>query len=240
MGNDIELLREGASTLGLTLTLDQLEQFKEYMNYTLEVNKTMNLTAITEDREFIIKHFLDSLTLSQVYNFENTERVLDMGTGAGFPGIPLKILYSEAKFVLVDSLNKRIQFLKNVVEKLNLKNIHCIHGRAEQLGQEKDYRETFNVVVSRAVAPLAILSEYCIPFLKTDGVFLCLKGPKYKEEIQRSMGAIKKLGGKLEEVKPIKLPFSDITHYILIIRKINKTPTRYPRKPGKPTKSPIK
>lgn len=238
--NDIEFLREGAKKLGLTLTSSQLKQLKDYKDYTLEINKSLNLTSITEDEDFIIKHFLDSLTLSNVYDFSKVNRIMDMGTGAGIPGIPMKILYPEIPFVLVDSLNKRIQFLKDVVERLKLKSIDCIHGRAEELGQDKRYRETFDVVISRAVAHLAVLSEYCIPFLKPNGVFLCLKGPKYKEEIEEGRRAILKLGARLEGVESLQLPFSDITHYILIIKKTEHTPTKFPRKPGKPTKSPIK
>ena len=240
MVTDIELLREGGKALGLTLTSRQLEQFIKYKDFTLEVNKTMNLTSIKDDKEFIIKHFLDSLTLSKIWNFHNNDRVLDMGTGAGFPGIPLKILYPRTSFVLVDSLNKRIGFLKKLVGELGLENIECIHGRAEDLGQNTDLREGFDLVVSRAVAHLAILSEYCIPFVKKGGTFLCLKGPRYKEEIDEGRPAISKLGGSLKEVIPVNLPLSDITHYILIIRKIKSTPTKYPRKSGMPTKNPIK
>lgn len=238
--SDKDLIREGAHQLGISLNQKQLDQLEEYKDIVLEVNKSMNLTGITEDREFIIKHFLDSFTVAKVQNFKGVNSVLDMGTGAGFPGMVLKILYPQIPFVLVDSLNKRIEFLKDVVESLRLEKIECIHGRAEELGQNPHYRESFNIVVSRAVANLAILSEYCLPFVNGNGSFLCLKGPRYKEELKESQGAITKLGGKLEEVEKIELPFSDIAHYILRIRKIKHTPTKYPRKPGKPTKSPIK
>lgn len=238
--NDIELIMEGAKKMGLTLTTSQLKQFKEYKEYTLDINKSLNLTSIVDDKEFIVKHFFDSFTLSNVHNFSEVKSVMDMGTGAGIPGIPMKILYPEISFVLADSLNKKIAFLKDVVDKLKLEKIECIHGRAEELGQDISFRESFDVVVSRAVANLAVLSEYCIPFLKLNGIFLCLKGPKYKEEIKEGKGAILKLGGSLEAVESVKLPFSDITHYILMIKKIRHTPTKYPRKPGKPTKSPMK
>jgi 16S rRNA (guanine527-N7)-methyltransferase len=238
--NDLALLREGSKELGLTLTSSQLKQLKDYKDYTLKINNSLNLTSIVDDKEFIIKHFLDSFTLSSIYDFSEVKSVMDMGTGAGIPGIPMKILYPEVSFVLADSLNKRIGFLKDVVDKLKLEKIDCIHGRAEELGQDIRFRESFDVVISRAVANLAVLSEYCIPFLKLNGTFLCLKGPKYKEEIQKGKGAILKLGGSLEGVESIKLPFSDITHYILIIKKIRHTPTKFPRKPGKPTKSPMK
>lgn len=235
-----EFILEGAKALGVPLGEKQLDQLEEYKEYMLEVNQSMNLTSITEDREFIIKHYLDSFTVSQVYDFKGINSVMDMGTGAGLPGIPLKILYPETSFVLTDSLNKRIQFLQNVVERLQLKNIECIHGRAEELGRQPKCRESFDVVVSRAVANLAVLAEYCLPFVKVGGVFLCLKGPKYKEELEESAVAISKVGGQVESIQSISLPFSDITHYVLIIRKVQQTPTKYPRKPGKPTKNPIK
>lgn len=238
--SDKDLIREGAHELAISLTQKQLDQLKEYKDILLEVNKSMNLTAITEDREFIIKHFFDSFTLTRVYDFKRVDSILDIGTGAGLPGMVLKILYPQISFVLVDSLNKRIEFLKDVVESLHLEKIKCIHGRAEKLGQDPFYRESFDIVVSRAVANLAVLSEYCLPFVNVNRCFLCLKGPKYKEELKESQGAITKLGGKLEKIEKIKVPFSDITHYILRIRKIKHTPTKYPRKPGKPTKNPIK
>lgn len=238
--NDVETLIEGAKSLDITLTSSQIQRLKDYKDYTLEINKSLNLTSIIEDKDFIIKHFLDSFTLSNVYDFSKAERVMDLGTGAGIPGIPLKILYPETSFVLVDSLNKKVQFLKDVVKMLKLNKIDCIHGRAEELGQDQKYRESFDVVISRAVAHLAVLSEYCIPFLKINGTFLCLKGPKYKEEIEEGEAAILKLGGRLKGIETIQLPFSDITHYILEIKKIKDTPTKFPRKPGKPTKNPIK
>ncbi|WP_213818623.1 16S rRNA (guanine(527)-N(7))-methyltransferase RsmG [Garciella nitratireducens] len=237
---DKELIKEGAEKLGILLTPKQIDQLKEYKDILLQVNQTINLTAITEEQEFIVKHFLDSFTVARVYDFKKVNSVLDIGTGAGFPGMVLKILYPEVPFILVDSLNKRIRFLKDVVEKLHLKNIECIHARAEELGQNLQYRESFDVVVSRAVAPLVVLSEYGLPFIKVNGMFLCLKGPKYKEELRESKGAISKLGGKLENIEKIELPFSDMSHFILKIQKIEPTPTKYPRKPGKPTKSPIK
>ena len=238
--NNKELLLAGAEELGINLSSQQIEQLLEYKNIVIEVNQSMNLTSITDDREFIIKHYLDSFTIDKAIDFTKVYKVLDMGTGAGFPGVPLKILYPEISFVLADSLNKRIQFLSETTQKIGLENIHCVHGRAEELGQNTEYREAFDVVVSRAVANLTVLAEYCIPFVKNNGIFLCLKGPNYEEELRESKKALKVLGGELKEIVEVKLPFSDITHYILVIKKVKQTPTKFPRKPGKPTKSPIK
>lgn len=237
---DRQMLIEGAEKLGIGLTQRQVEQLQEYKNYTLEINKSLNLTSITEDKDFLIKHFLDSFTLNKVYDFTKAGNMIDIGTGAGVPGIPMKILHPHIELTLVDSLKKKVNFLEDVVGKLELKKVECVHARAEDLGQDLEYRESFDLVVSRAVAHLAILSEYCIPFLKMGGTFLCLKGPKHKEEIEDSKAAIEKLGGRLENVECVKLPFSDILHYILVIRKTKQTSEKFPRNPGKPAKSPIK
>lgn len=238
--NNKELLLAGAEELGINLSAQQIEELLAYKDIVVEVNQSMNLTSITEDRDFIVKHFLDSFTIGKAIDFTKVYRVLDMGTGAGFPGVPLKVLYPNISFVLADSLNKRIQFLKDTTEKIGLSKIDCIHGRAEDLGQDPKYRESFDVVVSRAVANLAVLAEYCIPFLKVNGTFLCLKGPNYEEELKESKKALRLLGGEMQEIVEVKLPFSDIVHYILVIKKTKQTPTKFPRKPGKPTKSPIK
>lgn len=238
--NNKEFLIKGAKELHLDLQEDQVKKLLDYKEYVLERNKSMNLTSITEDREFIIKHFFDSFTLNKAHSFKKEEKVLDLGTGAGIPGIPLKILFPDNYFLLADSLNKRIGFLKEVVDKLGLEDVECVHGRAEELGQDQKYREEFDLVLARAVSNLAVLAEYALPFVKKGGRFLCLKGPSYDKELKEGERALKVLGGKLKEVIKIPLPFSDITHYILVIEKISKTPTKYPRKPGKPTKNPIK
>lgn len=237
---DKQILIEGAQKLGIELTQGQLEQLQQYKDYTLEINKSLNLTSITEDKDFLIKHFLDSFTLNKIYDFTKAENMIDIGTGAGVPGIPMKILYPHIELTLVDSLKKKVHFLKDVIGKLKLKKVECVHARAEDLGQDLEYRESFDLVMSRAVAHLTVLSEYCIPFLKLNGTFLCLKGPKYKEEIEDSKVAIEKLGGRLERVQCVQLPFSEISHHILVIRKIKHTPAKFPRKAGKPTKNPIK
>lgn len=166
--------------------------------------------------------------------------MIDVGTGAGFPGIPLKIMNENIKLTLLDSLNKRINFLKIVAEDLELDNIEFCHGRAEDYGKDPNYREQFDVCVSRAVANLAVLTEYCLPFIKVGGYFIAQKGPKKDEELQDAKKAIKILGGEIESVLEVKIPFSDITHSIVLIKKVNETPKQYPRKAGKPTKNPIK
>lgn len=219
------------------LEKDQIEQFYNYMNLLLEWNEKINLTAITEPKEVIIKHFVDSLTISKYISKGAT--LVDMGTGAGFPGIPLKIYRKDIKITLVDSLNKRIKFLDEVIEKLNLKEIETIHARAEEFGRNLKYREKFDIATSRAVANLATLSEYLIPIVKVNGNCICMKGPDIEEELENGKKAIKILGGKISKVDKFELPNTDIRRTILIVDKVEKTPSKYPRKPGIPAKEPI-
>lgn len=216
---------------------EQQKNFFEYMNLLLEWNEKINLTAITEPCEVIKKHFLDSLTILD--EIKENESVIDVGTGAGFPGIPLAIC-SKANFILVDSLNKRINFLKEVKEKINLNNIEIYHARAEEFAKNKLYREKFDVAVSRAVAPMNILVEYLIPFVKVGGKIVCMKGPKAEEELEEAKKAIEILGGKVEQIKEFNLGEEQISRKIIIIKKIKNTPNKYPRKPGTPAKEPIK
>ncbi len=216
---------------------EQQKNFFEYMNLLLEWNEKINLTAITEPCEVIEKHFLDSLTILD--EIKENESVIDVGTGAGFPGIPLAIC-SKANFILVDSLNKRINFLKEVKEKINLNNIEIYHTRAEEFAKNKLYREKFDVAVSRAVAPMNILVEYLIPFVKVGGKIVCMKGPKAEEELEEAKKAIEILGGKVEQIKEFNLGEEQISRKIIIIKKIKNTPNKYPRKPGTPAKEPIK
>ena len=219
------------------LEKDQIEQFYSYMNLLLEWNEKINLTAITEPKEVIIKHFIDSLTIAKYIPQGAT--LVDMGTGAGFPGIPLKIYRKDIKITLVDSLNKRIKFLNEVIEQLNLEEIETIHARAEEFGRNSKYREGFDIATSRAVANLATLSEYLVPLVKVNGKCICMKGPDIEEEIQNGRKAIKVLGGNISKVDSFKLPYTDIKRTVLIVDKIEKTPTKYPRKPGMPAKEPI-
>lgn len=214
------------------------QQFEDYMHLLLEWNEKINLTAITEEDEIILKHFIDSLTISKYIEKEKT--IVDVGTGAGFPGIPLRIARKDLKVTLVDSLNKRILFLNEVIQKLGLKEIETLHYRAEEFGQNKKYRESFDVATSRAVANLSTLVEYLLPLVKVGGICVCMKGSEIKEELENSKKAIEILGGEIQEVEEFYLPGTDIKRSIVIVKKISSTPKKYPRKPGTPAKEPIK
>ena len=203
-----QILKEYLKEIKIELTKEQIEQFYKYMELLLEWNEKINLTAITEPKEVILKHFVDSLTI--VKYIENGTSLVDMGTGAGFPGIPLKILRPDIKITLVDSLNKRINFLNEVISNLKLKNIETIHSRAEEFGKNKKYRESFDIATSRAVANFSTLSEYLIPLVTKNGKVIYMKGSDVKEELEEAKNAIKILGGKIEEQEDFYLPKSDI------------------------------
>lgn len=223
--------------LNINLNNEQIKQFYEFMNLLIEKNKVMNLTGITEPKEIILKHFIDSLTILK--HIEENNRVIDIGTGAGFPGIPLKIAQNSLEMTLLDSLNKRINFLNEVIDITKLDKVRTIHGRAEDFGQNLEYREKFDVAVSRAVAPLNILIEYMLPFIKIGGKCICMKGNNCEEEIENAKNPIEILGGKIEQIEKINLSKSDNKRTILVIKKIKKTDKQYPRKAGIPTKKPI-
>ena len=218
--------------------VEQLEQFFVYMNMLIEWNEKMNLTAIIEPNEIILKHFIDSITI--LNEIENNSKIIDVGTGAGFPGVPLGIMNPTLKITLADSLNKRLIFLQEVVTKLNLKNIEIINARAEDLGQNKRYRESFDIATSRAVANLSTLSEYLIPLVKKDGKVISMKAGGAQEEIKAAEKAIKTLGGKIDKIEEFNLPQTDIERTIILIKKEEHTPGKYPRKSGIPSKEPIK
>lgn len=209
-----------------------------YRDLMLEWNKKINLTAITEEKEVDIKHFLDSLSLFKTKYLEGEKTLIDIGTGAGFPGIVLKIYNKDLKITLLDSLNKRIKFLNEVIDELKLDKIETVHGRAEELGRNKDFREKYDIATSRAVANLSTLLEYDLPFVKVGGYFIAMKGPEYKAELEKADNAIKKLGGELKEVIEVELPM-DIKHYLIIIKKISPTDKTYPRAGGKPKSKPL-
>ena len=217
-------MQEKSTALGVRFFMEQAEQFFEYMNLLIEWNEKMNLTAITEPTEIIEKHFIDSLTI--LNKIDNNQKVVDVGTGAGFPGIPLSIMNPTLKITLVDSLNKRLIFLQEVVAKLNLKNIEIVHARAEEFGQNKKYRENFDIATSRAVANLSTLSEYLIPLVKVGGKVISMKASEAQEEINQAQKAIDVLGGKINKIEEFNLPQSDIGRTIIIIetysRKISK------------------
>lgn len=234
-----ELFRKKAEELGITLTLEMQEKFDAYYELLVEWNKVMNLTGITEYEEVNEKHFLDSLALVKAECMENISSVIDVGTGAGFPGIPLKIVFPHLKVTLLDSLNKRIKFLNEVIGKLNLKDIETIHGRAEDFAKQKEYREEYDICVSRAVANLSTLSEYCLPYVKKGGSFISYKSGEVDEEIKASQKAVKILGGSVEDVVKFTLPGSDIGRSFVKIKKLENTPKKYPRKAGLPAKEPL-
>lgn len=229
-------LKEKAKILGIHISDVQADQFYNYMQLLLEWNQKMNLTAITEPEEVILKHFIDSITI--IPYLEDSEKILDIGTGAGFPGIPLKILLENKNFTLIDSLNKRINFLQIVIDDLELNNIQAVHGRAEDF--IKGQRETYDIATSRAVAKLNVLLEYMLPFVKIGGKCICMKSIEIEEEIKEAETSIRILGGEIEKIDNIILPNSDIKRKIIVIKKVKPTPNKYPRKAGTPAKEPIK
>jgi 16S rRNA (guanine527-N7)-methyltransferase len=232
-------LQQGLQQLNLTASPEVIGKFELLKELLVEWNEKINLTAITESEEVNIKHFVDSATCLATGYIKDGDEIIDVGTGAGFPGVPIKILNESLKVTLLDSLNKRIKYLEDVVSKLELKDVKLVHARAEDGGINKQYREKYDVALSRAVAAMNILCEYCLPFVKVGGYFICQKGPAYKEELDNAAKAIETLGGRIKEVKSYILPNSEITHYIIIIEKIRETPTKYPRKAGKPSSDPI-
>ncbi len=237
---DKNLLINSFKELNIELNDTQVQQFEVYSNMLIETNKVMNLTSITDEDEVVLKHFADSVSLLKEFNIPQDASIIDVGCGAGFPSMPLKIVMPDNKFTLVDSLNKRINFLEQVTEAINIDKIELLHSRAEDLGQNPDYRESFDFGVARAVASLNVLCEYLLPFVKVGGKLIALKGKNYQEEIEESKKAINVLGGEISDVKAVKIPNTDIIHYIVFIDKIAQTPKNYPRKAGKATKKPIK
>lgn len=239
MEYNLEKLKSGLNKLQIELSDDQMQQFLTYYEMLIEKNKVMNLTAITEFEEVVEKHFLDSLSLVQQIDLNQPLKILDLGTGAGFPGIPLKIAFPELEIVLMDSLNKRINFLNEVITVLKLEKITAIHGRAEEMARKPEYREQFDLCVSRAVANLASLSEYCLPFVALQGNFISYKSGEIEEEVNQSKKAIFLLGGKIKDVKKFRLVETDAERSFVQIEKVKRTPKTYPRKAGTPSKSPI-
>lgn len=234
------VLTEKVKELSIVLNDKQIQQFEQYYNILVEWNKVMNLTAITEYEEVVEKHFLDSLTIVNAIHVKKIETLIDVGTGAGFPGIPLKIAFPHLKVTLLDSLNKRIKFLNEVINLLELNDIKAIHGRAEDYAKQAEYREQYDICVSRAVANLATLSEYCLPYVKVDGLFVPYKSGEIDEELKSSEKAVSILGGKVDEVVKFQLPGTDIGRSFVKIHKIKETKKKYPRKAGMPTKEPLK
>lgn len=236
----IEFLRhvkQKAQEIGYTLQEEQLEQFFTYKELLIEWNKKMNLTAIEQEEDIITKHFIDSLSIASY--IPDTTKIIDIGTGAGFPGIPLKILKKDLSITLLDSLNKRITFLEEVIRNLSLENIQAVHARAEELAHKEEYREQYDIAVSRAVAPMHTLLEYMLPYVKIGGKCICMKGPNLQEESKDLQNCLETLGGEIEKIEEIVLPETEIKRNIMLIKKENKTPKKYPRNPGMPSKKPL-
>lgn len=234
---DLSNFKKGLNQLSITLTDKQMEQFICYYEMIIEKNKVMNLTAITDFNEVIEKHFLDSLSLIREVDLSQKISILDLGTGAGFPGVPLKIAFPNLKITLADSLNKRILFLQDVINELKIENIDTIHSRAEELAADKKYRESYDLCVSRAVANLSTLSEYCIPFVKLNGKFISYKSGECDKEVEDAKHAISVLGGKLYKVD--KFSIGESGRSFVMIDKVKHTPKQYPRKAGTPSKNPL-
>ena len=233
-----EIFKKLAKEINLDIDRSKIVKFYEYMNLLLEWNEKINLTAITEQNDIILKHFIDCLTIKKY--LKDNDKIVDIGTGAGFPGIPLAIMSEANKFTLVDSLNKRVNFLNDVKEKIDLKNIEAIHSRAEEFGQNKIYREKYDIAVSRAVANLSVLLEYLLPTVKVGGKVICMKGSQVQDEINEAKYALKELGGVIKLTDEFCLPETDMKRNIIVIEKIKNTPKKYPRKSGTPSKQPLK
>lgn len=239
MNYNLNRFYHGLQELDINLSEDQIKQFLIYYEMLIEKNKVMNLTAITEFDEVVEKHFLDSLSLVEIADLHKSQKVLDLGTGAGFPGIPLKIAFPELEITLMDSLNKRILFLQDVIDELSLENVEAVHGRAEEAARNKNYREQFDLCLSRAVANISTLSEYCLPFVKVGGVFISYKSSNIDKELDQGKKGIYLLGGKVSDVHKFSLPDSDLQRSFVVIQKEKKTPKVYPRKAGMPSKDPL-
>jgi 16S rRNA (guanine527-N7)-methyltransferase len=233
------ILAQAASEYSVTLSEAQLVSFSKYFETLVEWNKKINLTAIIDPQEVAVKHMIDSLSCYDEEIFKKNAKIIDVGTGAGFPGLPLKIFRPDLQLTLFDSLNKRILFLKAVAEELEINNIEFIHSRAEDGGKNRKYRENYDIAVSRAVARLNVLCELCLPFVRVGGFFIALKGSKYCDEVNDATGALKLLGGEIAKIEKIKLPGLDDVRAVVYIKKVKKTFLTYPRRPGVAEKNPL-
>lgn len=234
------MLLKGAREYDIELSDAQIDAFIKYKDMLKEWNEKINLTAITDDNEIITKHFIDSISILKSGVIKENMSLIDVGTGAGFPGIPLKIIMPSLRVVLLDALNKRVNFLNTVINEINLKNISVVHGRAEDFARNASYRERFGIATARAVANMMVLSEYCLPFVKVGGFFVAMKGPAADDEVAMSSNAIGTLGGKFRGIIETVIPGEELNHKVVIVEKINKTNEKYPRKAGVVEKKPIK
>ncbi len=235
-----DVMNKACEKVGLSFDENKYDKFIKYKEMIQEWNEKINLTTITEDSEIIEKHFIDSIKSFNFKFLKDSENLIDVGSGAGFPGIPIKIVNSNIKVVLLDSLNKRINFLNEVIKELDLKDIKTIHGRAEDFAKNKVYREKFDIATSRAVANMTVLTEFCMPYVKVGGYFLALKGPSIEQELKDSKNAIGTLGGKIQDVIKVDMEDSEMNHNLVIVKKMRTTDMRYPRKAGMVTKKPLK
>lgn len=236
----VDFLNEYIQKIGIELSQDKIDKLIKYYELLVEKNKVMNLTAIIEYKDVVIKHFADSISIIKAVNMSEVTNIIDIGTGAGFPGMVLKIVFPDVKITLLDSLNKRVNFLNEVITELQLKDINAIHGRAEDYAHNDTYREKYDLCVSRAVANLSTLSEYCIPYVKVGGKFVSYKAGECEEEINNAKKAVNMLGGKIEDTVDFILPETDISRTFVIIDKLRNTSVKYPRKSGLPSKEPLK
>ena len=239
MAYDLSVLDQGCQEMGIVLDGEQRQQVVDFYEYLVEKNKVMNLTGITEFQEVLVKHFLDSLACVKAVDIKKVKRMMDVGTGAGFPGVPLKIAFPHLEACLLDSLKKRVNFLEETFDLLKLTDITAVHGRAEEYAKNKAYRESFELCVSRAVSNLATLSEYCLPYVKVGGSFISYKSGTVQEEAEQAEKAVKILGGKIRDVVYFSLPDSEIQRSLVVIEKVKSTPGKYPRKAGTPLKEPL-
>ncbi len=239
MNDHAKLLTDGCRSFGITLNQQQTDQFLQYYHLLVDWNARINLTSITEFQDVLVKHFLDSLSAVRALKMFHVKHLMDIGSGAGFPGIPLKIVFPHLQVTLLDSLNKRIRFLSELTVDLNLSDVELIHGRAEQYAKCSQYRESYDLCVSRAVAPLNVLTEFCLPYVSVGGYFLAYKSGDAALELEKAQTAIKKLGGMVHHVDVFQLPDSDYSRSLILIQKECSTPVIYPRKEGIPSKRPL-
>lgn len=233
-------LEKALNELGIQYTENMISQFEGYRNGVIEWNEKVNLTAITDPQEFVIKHFIDSVLCVGFDEYKAAKKVIDVGTGAGFPGVPLAILSQDKEFTLMDSLNKRLKIIDELSAGIGLANVQTVHARAEELARNKAHREKYDICVSRAVANLTTLSEYCLPFIKVGGYLLAYKGPDAEAELADAKKAISILGGQVEKMEKAQLDDFGLDHRIIFIKKVKNTPAKYPRKAGTPSKEPLK
>ena len=232
-------LKKTLEAMNIENSQELSEKFRIYMEGVLEWNEKVNLTTITDPDEFVIKHFIDSIICANYPEYINAAKIIDVGTGAGFPGIPLSIISPEKEFILMDSLNKRLKIIDELCQRADIKNVVTLHARAEELAKNKAHRERYDLCVSRAVANMAVLAEYCLPFIKVGGFLMAYKGPEAENEVREAEHALYLLGGRAEEIRNGNLKEFGIDHKVVVIKKVSNTPSKYPRKPGTPTKEPL-